>query len=129
MILIDTSVWISALRNASSREARMLSQLLEEGIAVISGIILTELLQGSRTQKEFNLLLDRLKIIPSINPDKNTWLQAANLSFQLRRKGITIERTIDIVIAALAIQNNFTLYSLDKHFKLISQHSQLQLLP
>lgn len=128
MILVDSSVWIEAFKNATSTAARRLSSLLEEGTVVISGIILVELLQGARSKKEYNLLLNRLKIVPIINPDDSTWVKAGNLSFQLRRKGITIEKTIDIIIATIAIQNHLRLYSFDKHFELISKYSKLSLL-
>jgi len=128
MILIDTSVWIEAFRDGSSRAAQVLTRSLEEGKVVISGIILVELLQGARTKKEYNLLLKRLKVVPVLNPDNDTWKQAAKLAFHLKRKGVTIANSIDIIIAAIAIQNKLQLYSFDKHFALISNHTKLDLI-
>lgn len=128
MILVDTSVWIEAFKDATSAASRRLSKLLEEGVVVTSGLILVELLQGARTKKEYNLLLNRLKIVPIANPDDSTWIKAGKLSFQLRRKGLTIEKTVDIIIAVIAIQHNLRLYSFDKHFELISKYTKLSLI-
>jgi len=61
------------------------------------------------------LTTDRL---PILNPTPNTWVEAGRISFMLRRKGIIIPTT-DLIIAALALENNCMVLTLDSHFRQI----------
>ena len=117
-ILIDTSIWIEFFNKPSTQAGDLLEQLLLEGRATTAGIILTELLQGARIEKEFDAILSVMTAVPLLEPTLETWVQAGRISFGLRRKGITIPTT-DLVIGSLALQNDCRVFSLDPHFEKI----------
>lgn len=117
-VLIDTSIWIEFFNRDSSQPGDLLQQLLLEGRAATTGIILTELLQGAKLEKEFEAILSIVSAVPVLEATLETWVQAGRISFGLRRKGITIPTT-DLVIATIAIQNECQVFSLDPHFNKI----------
>ena len=117
-VLIDTSIWIEFFNRDSSQPGDLLQQLLLEGRAATTGIILTELLQGAKLEKEFEAILSIVSAVPVLEATLETWVQAGRISFGLRRKGITIPTT-DLVIATVAIQNECQVFSLDPHFNKI----------
>ena len=117
-VLIDTSIWIEFFNRDSSQPGDLLQQLLLEGKAATTGIILTELLQGAKLEKEFEAILSIVSAVPVLEATLETWVQAGRISFGLRRKGITIPTT-DLVIATIAIQNECQVFSLDPHFNKI----------
>ena len=117
-VLIDTSIWIEFFNRDSSQPGDLLQQLLLEGRAATTGIILTELLQGAKLEKEFEAILSIVSAVPVLEATLDTWVQAGRISFGLRRKGITIPTT-DLVIATVAIQNECQVFSLDPHFNKI----------
>ena len=114
-VLVDTSIWIEFFNRDSSQPGDLLQQLLLEGRATTAGIILAELLQGARIQKEFDAILSIVSAVPVLEPTLETWVQAGRISFGLRRKGVTIPTT-DVVIGTLALQNDCQVFSLDPHF-------------
>jgi len=84
----------------------------------LSPVIILELLQGCRTVAERDSLkikLESLDILPITPP---VWEQAYELGFTLRRKGLTIP-TVDLIIAALALEENIFLLHHDQHFERI----------
>ena len=117
-VLIDTSIWIEFFNRDSSQPGDLLQQLLLEGRAATTGIILTELLQGAKLEKEFEAILSIVSAVPVLEATLETWVQAGRISFGLRRKGVTIPTT-DLVIATIAIQNECQVFSLDPHFNKI----------
>ncbi len=114
-VLVDTSIWIEFFNRDKSVIADSLEKLIMEDKVVVAGIVLTELLQGTKNEKEFHAVLDTMTALPFLESRMNTWIEAGRISFSLRRKGITIPTT-DIIIASLAIENNCKIYTMDPHF-------------
>lgn len=114
-VLADTSVWIEYFNKSDSGYGESLEQLLREGRVVVAGVILTELLQGAKIEKEFNEILESIVALPILETNLDTWIQAGRISFSLRRKGITIPVT-DLMIACLALENDCLVLTLDPHF-------------
>ncbi|KKL69888.1 hypothetical protein LCGC14_2110390 [marine sediment metagenome] len=125
MIIIDTSAWLLALRKEFHPviKERIEKILLESEVAV-TGIIILELLGGTKIENEYYRLKSRLDSLYYIEADKSLWNNSSRLAFDLRRKGITIPFT-DIFIAASTINTNAKLIHADSHFELISQHTEL----
>jgi len=117
-ILVDTSIWIEYFNRSESKAGSQLQELIKKGNVCVSGVILTELLQGARLEKEFNAILESFMALPFLDMNINTWIRAGRISFSLRRKGITIPTT-DLIIASLAIENDSAIFTLDPHFKKI----------
>ncbi|MBI4384810.1 MAG: PIN domain nuclease [Nitrospinae bacterium] len=130
MILVDTSVWIDFLRGANSRERRALHRLIEEEEDIsITEIILTEILQGIKEDKDFQKIKGYLLEFPIYRPQGvETYLKAAQLYRDCRKKGKTVRKTVDCVIAAICMENSLTLLHKDRDFDLIETCAGLKVL-
>lgn len=130
-ILVDTSVWSLALRRSSgivNEEAIALKTIIEQGEEIyLLGIILQEVLQGIRNSKDFLALKEYFKAFPLIDLAREDYVRAAELKNQLTRKGRQAS-TIDVLIASAAISYHCHLFTADKHFTQIAEHSELKLL-
>jgi predicted nucleic acid-binding protein len=88
-------------------------------------MIMLELLGGTRTPREYQELEEELQALRFANENEKVWRSAWQLSFELRRKGLTIPST-DILIASVALQYGYHLLHADRHFELISKNTNLQ---
>ena len=127
MILVDTTVWIDFFAARSSDHVVALENLIRNREDIcICGIILVEVLQGIRKDSEFKKtrdLFNNLLFLPMPYP---VFLRAAEIYRGLRRKGITLRKSVDCMIASVAIENDIPLLHNDKDFKAIEQHYGLK---
>jgi predicted nucleic acid-binding protein len=130
MILVDTSVWIDFLKGANSRERHTLHRLIEEEEDIsITEIILAEVLQGIKEDKDFIAVRDYLLEFPIHRPKGiETYLKAAGIFRDCRKKGKTIRKTVDCVIAAICIEHNLILFHKDSDFDRIGECTGLKVL-
>lgn len=119
-VVVDTSVWVRFFNAPHSEEKARVDKLLTDNRVVMVGAILSELLQGSRSRKDYNQIKDKMTAFPYVETSKNTWVQIGETSFRLRKQGITIPLT-DILIATLAKENNCEIYTVDPHFERIPE--------
>lgn len=117
-VIVDTSVWIQFFNVPQSQEKVQVDKLLNNNRVVIVGIIISELLQRSHSRKDYEEIEDKIIALPYVEVSKNTWREVGKISFKLRKQGITLPLT-DIVIATLAKENGYEIYTLDPHFKKI----------
>ena len=123
--LIDTSVWLFALRKEYIPEIKdRVDYLLKDNMVLTTGIINLELLSGAKTKSEYQRLKNRLTALENITTDETLWDMALDLAFKLRRKGVTVPLT-DILIAACALSEKCVLLHADNHFDLIARHINL----
>ena len=116
-VIADTSVLVSFFRG--KREyVEEVTRLLQENRLVITGLVIAELLQGMKGIKEEEKISDLLTGISTRELTTDLWIKAGKMSLSLRRKGINLPLT-DIAIATLAIEYQFSLFTLDKHFNQI----------
>lgn len=126
LFLVDTSVWIFALRKDFIPEIKdWVSHLLREHVVLTNGMIKLEILGGAKTEKEFQRLKVRLGALDMVETSTSLWEKAYAIAFELRRKGITVPYT-DILIAACALQTESTLVHADAHFDLMAGHIGLR---
>lgn len=117
MILVDSSVWIDYFRGATTPQAEKLDALLGTEPVAIGDLILTEVLQGFVSDRDFNQarkLLDSLDIIDLRGRD--IAIQAARNFRVLRGLGVTVRKTIDTIIATRCIESRLALLYSDKVF-------------
>ena len=118
MVIVDTSVWIAFFNRQLSREKVEVDRLLDREEVLMVGIVLTELVQGTRSVKERGLITDGLLALPYLEMTQSTWLLTGDIAFGLLRKGITVA-TPDLIIAALSLDHACHVYSLDTDFQKI----------
>jgi predicted nucleic acid-binding protein len=119
MILVDTSVLVGYFKGAQELVFNVFDNIIENNIPFgICNVIYQELLQGSKTEKEFNQLKDYLQSIPFYNLKDGTqsYEAAARNYFLCRKSGITIRSSIDLIIAQTAVENNLFLLHHDNDF-------------
>ncbi len=127
MILVDSSVWIDYLRGVETRETDRLHGLLGVEPLAVGDLILTEVLQGIGTERDFNevlRLLDRLDLV-SLG-GHGLAIQAARNFRVLREKGITVRKTVDCIIATRCIMDDLTLLHSDRDFAPFVAHLGLK---
>lgn len=113
-IIVDTSVLIDFF-NGKEKDENNLSKLIESNCIVTTGIIIAELLQGTKNLKEEYGIAELINALPTIEITTDLWIKAGKLSATLRKKGINIPLT-DVAIATIAIEYKFSLFTKDKHF-------------
>lgn len=118
MVIADTSVWIPFFNQPDSLEKREIDALIDADQLVLVGMVLAELIQGCRTSTEANIIVSKLTGLRFLETGFPTWKRAGELSFALRRKGVTLPLS-DLVIAVLALEHRYEVYALDPHFKQI----------
>lgn len=116
-VIVDTSVLISFFRG-EDKIADKVSSLLQNNRVVTTGIIIAELLQGMKDMKEESNISDILAETSPLEITIDLWIKAGKLALSLRKKGINLPLT-DVAIAALAIEHNLSIFTLDEHFKKI----------
>ena len=130
MIIVDTSVWIDFLKGVNSPQRHTLHKLIEEEEDIsITEIILTEILQGIKEEREFRAIKNYLLELPIHKPKGiETYVNAANIYRDCRKKGKTVRKTVDCVIAAICIENRLPLLHKDNDFTNIESCTVLKVL-
>lgn len=117
MIFLDSTVLIDYFNGEKNWQVDVLDSILGKELVVIGDYVLTEVLQGFRNDKDFKKAKTILLSFPCFDiGGKDTALQSAKNYRFLRKKGITVRKTIDAMIATFCIMNNFTLLHNDKDF-------------
>jgi predicted nucleic acid-binding protein len=129
MALIDSSVWIDYLTERPVPHAEILAARLDQGLPVATtGIVMQELLQGVKTERDAHLLRARLSRLRYLPAGKSTHGTAASLYRKVRARGITLP-AVDALIAAIAVENGVPLLTADAaHFEALARVSKLRLL-
>ncbi len=123
MVLVDSSVWIEYFKGLES--ALPLNDLIDSNNICINDLILAELLPSINHKKEDRLkelLLTITKIHIEINWNQIVYMQTLNL-----RNGINNVGIADLIIVQNTMDNDIELFSLDKHFQLMSELHGLKL--
>ncbi|MFL5099942.1 MAG: PIN domain nuclease [Xanthobacteraceae bacterium] len=123
MIVVDSSVWIDFLNGRDVPHVRRLRVALGAEEIVVGDLMLCEVLQGlesERAAREVEALLRRFEIVPMAG---HVIAVAAARNFRsLRRRGITVRKTIDLLIGAWCIANHRPLLHNDSEFYPMVRH-------
>lgn len=117
MILVDSSVWIDFFNGTACAETDKLSEILGLEEVVIGDLILAEVLQGFRSDTDYKTaknVLTSLTVYDLLGKDMA--IKSAGNFRKLRKKGITIRKTADVIIATYCIENKIPLLFTDKDF-------------
>ena len=129
MIVVDSSVWIDYFNGVQTRETALLDDILGLEPIVIGDLILAEVLQGFRSDHEVRrarAALDTLIFEPMVGRDI-ALISAGNYR-TLRAKGVTVRKTIDMLIATFCMENRHILLHSDRDFDPIKEHLGLETL-
>jgi hypothetical protein len=127
MIFADSSVWIDYFNGQESSETEFLDDALTNDTVCLGDIVLTEVLQGFRSDNEYRQareLLTSLPVYQMLNPELA--LTGAENYRKLRKQGITIRKTVDVWIATYCIENEIPLLFTDRDFIPFVRYLKLQ---
>ncbi|KAF0239680.1 MAG: PilT protein domain-containing protein [bacterium] len=117
MIIADTSVWIDYVRGIDAPYTDLLDHELLNNRVATGDIIIVEFLQGFREEKDYRIakqIMDRLEYYNFLG--KEMAVESAENFRRLRKNGITVRKTIDVIIGTFCIVNGFELLHNDRDF-------------
>lgn len=123
MIMVDSSVWIDYFNGVDNKQTTMLDNILGEKPVAVGDLIMTEVLQGFREDKDYKTaksLFEDLVIFDLVGKDMA--IKSAENFRALRKRGITIRKPTDVIIASFCIERNIPLLFSDKDFKPFVKH-------
>lgn len=129
MILVDSSVWIDYFNGRTTWQTDLLDQLLQQAPVITGDLIITEVLQGFRNDAAYT----RAKALMDILECKNLLgyqmaIQSARNYRRLRKQGVTVRKTIDVIIGTYCIANDISLLHADRDFEPMAAHLGLKTL-
>ena len=117
MIVVDTSVWIDYFNKRPNPAANLLDSLLGRERLAIGDLILAELLQGFRSDLDFRRALDFLSALEfQTMVGRKIAIDSARNYRNLRARGVSVRKTIDVMIGTFCIQNGHQLLHADRDF-------------
>ncbi|MCU7837734.1 MAG: PIN domain nuclease [gamma proteobacterium symbiont of Taylorina sp.] len=126
MMLVDTSIWINYFNGIESKETDLLDISLIDGSVIIGDIIVMEILQGFRSDKDYNKAKKSLSTLEQYEMFGNNMVfKCANNYRALKKRGITIRKTADVIIASFCIDNKIPLLFSDRDFMPFVKHLNL----
>jgi predicted nucleic acid-binding protein len=126
VILVDSSVWIDYFNGVSTWQTDALDHLLATTTILMGDLILTEVLQGFRLERDFEKAKSLLTALPFRTiGGYQVALQSALNYRRLRKAGVTVRKTIDVFIATYCIMETLTLLHDDRDFDPLAFHCGL----
>jgi predicted nucleic acid-binding protein len=127
VIVVDTAVWADWFNGVESARVDRLADALDRQDAGLVPVILTEVLRGFRSDRDFERARVLLLQLPALTLALDGHAAAARLFRRLRRQGITVRGTIDCIIAQTCIAPDVELLSPDQDFVAIARDTPLRL--
>ena len=115
-IIVDTCVWIAFFSESESELTLHLKGLLRERKVIMVGMVMAEILQGVKAQKEADLVKQSLEKLPYLEVTREIWETAGKISASLRGAGVTLPLS-DLIIAAVALSGGHEIFTIDPHFQ------------
>ena len=127
MVLVDSSVWIAYFNGQPAPEADLLDTLLGSEPVAIGDLILAEVLQGFRTDSDYRTARELLGELPTFEIlGRRRAVAAAENHRALRKRGITVRKTTDTLIATFCISEGIPLLYADRDFDPFARHLGLR---
>ena len=129
MIVVDSSVWIDLLNGIQTDKTKLLTGVIGTEPILVGDLVLCEVLQGLRTEREARNVeaeLRNFEMAPMLSPDLA--VQAAMNYRSLRGLGVTVRKTVDLIIATFCIAGDHVLLHNDRDFDPFERHLGLRVL-
>jgi hypothetical protein len=129
LIVVDTSVWIDVINGAETAAANTCVELIESGQSVaLTGVILTEILQGIRSEREADEVAESFRSYPMLHLDDTADYElAAHLYRLARAAGITVRNMADCLIAAPCVRSGVPILHSDADFDRLATCTDLEI--
>ena len=129
MIVVDTTVWIDFLKASGTPEDHHLQHLIENNRSMaLTDLIFCEILQGIPNDREYEQTRTLLLQYPILRMDGLPIFEHAAIIYRAcRKRGLTIRKTIDCLIASVCIANDLALFHNDSDFDRIARVTPLKI--
>jgi predicted nucleic acid-binding protein len=128
MILVDSSVFIDYFNGINNWHTDELNALLGNELVITGDYILAEVLQGFRNDKDYKIAKEIMQSFPCFNIcNEELAIKSADNFRYLRRKGITIRKTVDLIIGTFCIENDIELLHNDRDYEPMGQYLNLKI--
>jgi predicted nucleic acid-binding protein len=127
VIVVDTSVWIDYFNGVPTPQVDLLDELLGRRVLAVGDLILAELLQGFATEQDANRairLLEPLEFVEMAGRD--VAIQSAAHYRRLRRRGVTVRKTMDMLIGTYCLMHDHEILHADRDFDVLAEHLGLK---
>lgn len=117
-VIVDTSIWIEYFKG-NEAAAKIIHDQSDFEVH-LAGPILTELIQGIKTESEKSAFSMVMAGLPCIAISDRDWVDAGDIGSALRKKGVAVPLA-DLIIYTVALNNNCSIFTLDSHFAMINE--------
>ena len=129
MILVDSSVWIGYFNGKINPQTDWLDSALGKEIIIVGDIILAEVLQGFKSDRDFHKARELLLNFQFMGMlGQELAIRSAENYRLLRKKGVTVRKTIDVIIGTFCIHHNISLLHDDQDFDPLTKHLNLNVI-
>ncbi len=127
MILVDSSVWIDYFNGKKTSKTDWLNSALGSELIVMGDLILAEVLQGFQNEKDFKTAKNLLLEFPFMEMIGQELAIKSALNYRfLRKKGVTVRKTIDVMIGTFCINHHISLLQDDRDFEPMEKYLKLK---
>jgi predicted nucleic acid-binding protein len=127
VIVVDTSVWIDYFNGVPTPQVDLLDELLGRRVLAVGDLILAELLQGFATEQDANRALRLLEPLEFVEmAGRDVAIQSAANYRLLRRRGVTVRKTMDMLIGTYCLMHDHEILHNDRDFDLLATHLGLK---
>jgi len=129
LIVVDTSVWIDYFNGIPTPQAGLLDALLGERVLAVGDLILAELLPGFATELDAKRALSLLEPLEFLEmAGREVAIQSADNYRRLRRRGVTVRKTMDMLIGTYCLMHDHEILHNDRDFDVLAKHLGLKVL-
>jgi predicted nucleic acid-binding protein len=129
MIVVDSSVWIARLRRLRTPAVARLEHCIDSGLVLVGDLVLLEVLQGARDNAHAARLereMRRFQVVEMLNAALAS--EAARFYRELRDRGVTVRKTIDLIIGGFCMVNGHALLHDDRDFDAMERYLGLHVI-
>jgi len=127
MMLVDTSVWVDYFNGRENKHTQALDLAIIDGTVALGDLILLEILQGFRDDEEYKKAKRTLSTLDQYEMFRKGMVERCAVNYRaLRKKGITVRKTTDVIIATFCIDQKLPLLFLDRDFVPFVDHLGLK---
>lgn len=129
MVIVDTSAWIEYLNGKKTRVVPKVDQCLEQDIVAIGDLIYCEVMQGIRSPRDRSQISSLLLSLPQFDMVGFSIAEKSAANYRLlRSKGVTVRKTIDVLIGTFCVEHGLQLVHYDSDFDLMAKHIGLNVI-
>ena len=128
VVIIDTSAWIEYFRDGVPAVVERVDLCLEHDLAVIGDLVYCEVMQGVRRPRHRREIRRLLLSLPQYEMVGFKTAEQVALNYSLlRSRGVTVRKTIDVIIGTFCVDNDLPLIHYDRDFDMMAEHIGLSM--